>query len=93
MLIVVYKKLPIIKKFYKTKFFCGLQADLDNTVGLAADIGASGIIVWGNRFDENTSPEVCHKIDNYIATKLGPYLQNKQRQVFILNLFISLRYF
>ncbi|XP_065656573.1 uncharacterized protein LOC100204026 isoform X2 [Hydra vulgaris] len=57
------------------------KADLDNTVGLAADIGASGIIVWGNRFDENTSPEVCHKIDTYIATKLGPYIQNKQRQV------------
>lgn len=32
--------------------------------------------MWGNRRDENTSPEVCHKLNDYIKTKLGPYFKS-----------------
>ena len=44
-------------------------------------------MIWGNRFDENTSPEVCRKIDDYVASTLGPYLQTKQNEVIISQLF------
>ena len=40
-------------------------------------------MIWGNRFDENTSPEVCRKIDDYVTSTLGPYLQTKQNEVII----------
>lgn len=54
------------------------QADLDNTIGQAADLGVSGIVMWGNRRDENTSPEICRQINDYIQTKLGPYFKNTE---------------
>ena len=44
-------------------------------------------MIWGNRFDENTSPEVCRKIDDYIASTLGPYLQTKQNEIILSQLF------
>ena len=39
-------------------------------------MGAAGMVMWGNRRDENTSPKVCHELNNYIKTKLGPYFES-----------------
>lgn len=50
--------------------------DLHNTIGQAADMGAAGVVMWGNRRDENTSPEVCTQLNDYIKTKLGPYFES-----------------
>lgn len=52
------------------------KVDLRNTIGQAADMGAAGIVMWGNRRDENTSPKVCHELNDYIKTKLGPYFES-----------------
>ena len=52
------------------------QVDLQNTIGQAADMGAAGVVMWGNRRDENTSPKVCQDINTYIETKLGPYFES-----------------
>jgi len=57
------------------------KEDLDNTVGAAAGIGAAGIVIWGNRFDENTSPEVCRRIDKYVATTFGPYFKHAVNEI------------
>ena len=55
---------------------CAFQEDLHNTIGQAAEMGSSGVVMWGNRRDENTSPEICYKLNNYIRTKLGPYFES-----------------
>lgn len=55
--------------------------DLQNTIGQAADMGAAGVVMWGNRRDENTSPEVCIQLNDYIKTKLGPYFESVRRQI------------
>ena len=39
-------------------------------------MGAAGVVMWGNRRDENTSPEVCTQLNDYIKTKLGPYFES-----------------
>ena len=39
-------------------------------------MGAAGVVMWGNRRDENTSPKVCQDINTYIETKLGPYFES-----------------
>lgn len=57
------------------------QNDLYHTIGVASEMGASGVVIWGNRNDENTSPEVCHKINAYIQTTLGPYIANTRQTV------------
>lgn len=44
-------------------------------------MGAAGVVIWGNRFDENTSPHVCQMINEYVHDTLGPYIQNKMRDV------------
>jgi len=54
---------------------------LDNTIGVAAGIGASGVVIWGNRWDENTSPQVCQMINEYVQDTLGPYIQGKMKEV------------
>ena len=37
--------------------------------------------MWGNRRDENTSPDVCRELNNYIRTKIGPYFESLRHQV------------
>ena len=44
-------------------------------------MGASGVVVWGNRNDENTSPAVCHRINNYIQETLGPFIRDTRNGV------------
>ena len=39
-------------------------------------MGAAGVVMWGNRRDENTSPTVCHELNDYIKTKLGPFFES-----------------
>lgn len=39
-------------------------------------MGAAGVVMWGNRRDENTSPKVCRELNDYIKTKLGPYFES-----------------
>ncbi|XP_057304251.1 uncharacterized protein LOC130641460 isoform X2 [Hydractinia symbiolongicarpus] len=70
----IYENFPGAFKFLS-------KDDLDHTIGAAADIGAAGVVLWGNRYDENTSPEVCQSIDGYVSETLGPYLMNKIKQI------------
>ena len=70
---------PFYKYFYS--LFIIMQKDLDNTIGAAAGIGASGVVIWGNRWDENTSPHVCQRINSYVQDTLGPYIQKKMKEV------------
>ena len=42
-------------------------------------MGAAGVVMWGNRRDENTSPKVCQELNHYIKTKLGPYFESVRR--------------
>lgn len=44
-------------------------------------MGAAGVVMWGNRRDENTSPEVCRVLNDYIKTKLGPYFESLRHQL------------
>ena len=44
-------------------------------------MGAAGVVMWGNRRDENTSPAVCKELNDYIKTKLGPYFESLRRQL------------
>lgn len=44
-------------------------------------MGAAGVVMWGNRRDENTSPDVCRDLNNYIRTKLGPYFESLRHQL------------
>lgn len=70
---------PYFRHLYEGKpleFDYLTDVDLRNTIGQAADMGAAGIVMWGNRRDENTSPKVCHELNDYIKTKLGPYFES-----------------
>ena len=44
-------------------------------------MGVAGVVMWGNRRDENTSPQVCRNLNDYMGRKLGPYLKSVQRRV------------
>ena len=44
-------------------------------------MGAAGVVMWGNRRDENTSPEVCIQLNDYIKTKLGPYFESVRHRI------------
>lgn len=44
-------------------------------------MGAAGVVMWGNRRDENTSPKVCRDLNNYIKTKIGPYYESVRRRL------------
>eukprot|EP00794_Sanderia_malayensis_P015165 gene15165-16724_t len=55
--------------------------DLYNTIGVASEMGASGVVIWGNRNDENTSPDICHRINNYIQNTLGPTINDVRNKV------------
>ena len=57
------------------------QEDLHNTIGQAANMGAAGVVMWGNRRDENTSPEICRKLNQYMSSKLGPYFESVKHKV------------
>ncbi|XP_065061532.1 hyaluronidase-1-like isoform X2 [Rhopilema esculentum] len=57
------------------------QSDLYHTIGVAAEMGVSGVVVWGNRNDENTSPDVCHRINSYVQTTLGPFIKETRSGV------------
>ena len=47
---------------------------MENAIGQAVDFGSAGLILWGNHHDEHTSREVCLKYNNYVNSKLGPYI-------------------
>lgn len=69
---------PYFRHLYEGKpleFDYLTQVDLQNTIGQAAGMGAAGVVMWGNRRDENTSPIVCQELSDYVTTKLGPYLE------------------
>ncbi|XP_031563585.1 hyaluronidase-1-like [Actinia tenebrosa] len=70
---LIYEKNPLNYDFLT-------NVDLYNTIGQAADFGAAGIVMWGNRRDENTSPEICRKLNDYIQTHLGPYFKNTEQE-------------
>lgn len=70
---------PYFRHLYEGKpleFDYLTDIDLHNTIGQAADMGAAGVVMWGNRRDENTSPKVCRELNDYIKTKLGPYFES-----------------
>ncbi|XP_078372681.1 hyaluronidase-1-like isoform X1 [Oculina patagonica] len=75
---------PYFRHLYEGKpleFAYLTDVDLHNTIGQAADMGAAGVVMWGNRRDENTSPDVCRELNEYIRTKLGPYFESLRRQL------------
>lgn len=57
------------------------KGDLYNTIGVASEMGSSGVVIWGNRNDENTSPGVCHRINTYIQSTLGPFIRDTRKLV------------
>lgn len=44
-------------------------------------MGTAGVVIWGNRNDENTSPDVCRRINAYIQLTLGPYITQTRQAV------------
>lgn len=75
---------PYFRHLYEGKpleFDYLTDVDLRNSIGQAADMGAAGVVMWGNRRDENTSPAVCQELNNYIKTKLGPYFESLRHQL------------
>lgn len=70
---------PYFRHLYEGKpleFAYLTKVDLRNTIGQAADMGAAGVVIWGNRRDENTSPKVCQELNDYVRTRLGPYVES-----------------
>ncbi|KAK3714903.1 hypothetical protein QZH41_010904 [Actinostola sp. cb2023] len=59
-------------------YMCSDEIDLRDTIGQAANFGAAGIVMWGNRRDENTSPDICRQINSYVHNKLGPYFKSTE---------------
>ncbi|XP_066296344.1 hyaluronidase-1-like [Branchiostoma lanceolatum] len=49
--------------------------DMVHTMGQAADMGADGIVIWGDYLDGRTK-EACLKLQSYLQTTLGPYIFN-----------------
>ena len=44
------------------------------SIGMAADLGVNGIIIWGNGRHGNDTTQ-CQREKDYVDTKLGPYAQ------------------
>merc|ERR1712218_71831 len=45
---------------------------LDDSIGLSADMGAYGFVIWGNN-DSQGSKYICLATKDYLETVLGPY--------------------
>uniref|UniRef100_A0A7I4Y7E6 Hyaluronidase n=1 Tax=Haemonchus contortus TaxID=6289 RepID=A0A7I4Y7E6_HAECO len=54
------------------------ESDLCNTVKQPADLGASGIVVWGT---SKNMKDRCNGVANYIDTQFGPFLLNIRRNL------------
>ena len=50
------------------------QFDLIASLGVAADLGVDGIIIWGNKYRKQPKSQ-CEREQIYLETKLGPYVQ------------------
>ncbi|XP_035696340.1 hyaluronidase-1-like [Branchiostoma floridae] len=51
------------------------KADLMNTIGQTANLGADGIVIWGSDQDTKTK-EKCLRLQSYLRTTLGPFIFN-----------------
>ena len=47
--------------------------DVESSSGVAAMLGASGVVLWGNYMA--TSKDVCLNVSHYVSETLGPYLK------------------
>ncbi|NXK56367.1 HYAL3 protein, partial [Chauna torquata] len=50
-------------------------ADLENTIGESAALGAAGLVLWGD-MSYSRSPESCASLRRYLTSTLGPYVAN-----------------
>jgi hypothetical protein len=51
-----------------------IQADLCASVKTVADMGASGIIIWGPSVGTNTK-EKCESLSTHLDTTVGPFIR------------------
>ena len=50
-----------------------LYQDVKHSSGIAAMLGASGVVLWGDYMDN--SKDICMKLSKYVNVTLGPYLK------------------
>ncbi|XP_035697569.1 hyaluronidase-1-like isoform X1 [Branchiostoma floridae] len=51
------------------------KRDMMHTMGQAADMGADGIVIWGD-YKNGGTKEACLELQSYLRTMLGPYILN-----------------
>ena len=52
-----------------------IQDHLDASLKLSADMGASGVVLWGSS-SYYRSPNQCSRLQTYMRDVLGPYVKN-----------------
>jgi len=70
---IVYSKLSIDTDNGTQEPFYTLS-NLEDSIGFAADLGAHGVILWGNHNSERTR-EHCERVKSFLDTTLGPYVE------------------
>ncbi|XP_069085976.1 hyaluronidase-4-like [Pleurodeles waltl] len=63
------------RPFYSYTFHVLSEADLINTIGESAALGAAGVVLWGS-IQYASSPESCNTVKKYIDGPLGHYVIN-----------------
>ena len=58
--------------YRNTRDFLSIH-DLDATSGMAAVLGASGVVLWADYMDN--SKNICLELSHYVSTDLGPYIK------------------
>ncbi|XP_022521845.1 glyco_hydro_56 domain-containing protein [Astyanax mexicanus] len=66
---------PLVKSVYASSRTFLSEADLVNTVGESAAMGASGVIIWEKSIPAKTQ-KTCSELSSYVREVLGPYAVN-----------------
>ncbi|XP_030641032.1 hyaluronidase-2 [Chanos chanos] len=66
---------PLVKTTYSSTSAFLSEADLVNTVGESAAMGAAGVIIWERSFSAKTQRS-CSELAAYVREVLGPYAVN-----------------
>ncbi|GAA6084155.1 glyco_hydro_56 domain-containing protein [Tachysurus ichikawai] len=66
---------PLVKSMYTSSSSFLSEANLVNTVGESAALGAAGVIIW-DRFHTTKTQRLCSDLTSYVREVLGPYAVN-----------------
>ncbi|KAI5610322.1 hypothetical protein C0J50_5145, partial [Silurus asotus] len=66
---------PLVKSTYISSSSFLSEANLVNTVGESAAMGAAGVVIW-DRFLPTKTQKLCFDLTSYVQEVLGPYAVN-----------------